>query len=93
VWSATLSPDCQNLYAVTHQHDTGSLVVLARDAAGDLTWLQTIKMGPNTAIPDITAPYYAVVSPDGKNVYVGSFTVDGEGFAVFQRDTTGEGFQ
>ena len=90
VWSATLSPDCQNLYAVTQQNYTGALVVLARDAAGDLTWLQTIKMGPNTAIPDITAPLFAVISPDGKNVYVNSNT-SGEGFAVFQRDTSGVG--
>jgi 6-phosphogluconolactonase (cycloisomerase 2 family) len=90
--SAALSPDCKNLYVVTLQGNSGSLVVLARDAAGDLTWLQTIKMGPNTAVPDITAPMYALPSQDGKNVYVDSFN-PGEGFVVFQRDTTGEGFQ
>jgi 6-phosphogluconolactonase (cycloisomerase 2 family) len=86
----TLSPDCKNLYAVTIEKYSGSLVVLARDAAGDLTWLQTIEMGPNTAIPDITQPDYALISPDGKNVYVESFG-SGEGFAVFARDTTGAG--
>jgi 6-phosphogluconolactonase (cycloisomerase 2 family) len=91
VWNATLSPDCKNLYAVTVENYSGSLVVLARDDAGDLTWLQTIEMGPHTAIPDITKPLYAVTSPDGKNVYVDSYATD-EGFVVFQRDTTGEGF-
>jgi 6-phosphogluconolactonase (cycloisomerase 2 family) len=91
VYFITLSPDCQNLYAVTQESYSGSLVVLARDAAGDLTWLQTILMGPNTAVPAITRPSDVVVSPDGKNVYVDSLGT-GEGFAVFQRDATGEGF-
>jgi 6-phosphogluconolactonase (cycloisomerase 2 family) len=91
VVNASLSPDCKNLYAVTQANFSGSLVVLARDDAGDLTWLQTIKMGPNTAIPDTTNPLYALTSPDGKNVYVSS-DASGEGFVVFQRDTTGRGF-
>jgi WD40 repeat protein len=92
VRSATLSPDCKNLYAVTQETANGSLVVLERDEAGDLTWLQTIPMGMGTAIPAISEPWYARTSADGKNVYVGSWA-DNEGFAVFQRDTTGAGFQ
>lgn len=90
VRSAALSPDCKNLYAVTQQTKNGSLVVLSRDDAGDLSWLQTIAMGQGESLFALTVPNHARVSLDGKNVYVDSSALD-EGFAVFARDTTGDG--
>jgi 6-phosphogluconolactonase (cycloisomerase 2 family) len=86
--SATLSPDCKTLYAVTQHGQGGSLVVLARDDAGDLSWLQTIPMGPGTPIDVITQPWYALTSADGRSVYVAS-QATGEGLVVLRRDTTG----
>jgi hypothetical protein len=88
VRSVTLSADCKNAYAVTQQGANGSLVVLARDDAGDLSWIETIPMGQGTSIFAITEPWYARLSADGKNVYVSSWA-SGEGFAVFHRDPTG----
>jgi 6-phosphogluconolactonase (cycloisomerase 2 family) len=88
VWSVTVSPDCKNLYAVTHDAASASIVVLARDDAGDLTWLETLPVGPGTPRSAITEPWYARTSADGKNVYVNSWAPR-EGLLVFQRDTTG----
>jgi 6-phosphogluconolactonase (cycloisomerase 2 family) len=89
--AAALSPDCKTLYAVTQDDPNGSIVVMARDDAGDLTWLQTIPMGPGSPLFAITAPWYVRVSADGKNVYVTSIS-SGQGLVVFARDTTGAGF-
>jgi DNA-binding beta-propeller fold protein YncE len=93
VRSLTMSADCQNVYATTAApppQTSGSLVVLARDAAGDLTWLQTIPTGMGTPLDALELPRYTVLSPDGKNVYLVTDN-GGQGLAVFRRDTTGTG--
>jgi hypothetical protein len=92
VRSLTMSADCRNVYATTtiFGSTSGALVVLARDPAGDLTWLQTIKTGMGTSIDALVSPRYTVLSPDGKNVYLVTDN-GGQGLAVFRRDTTGTG--
>jgi DNA-binding beta-propeller fold protein YncE len=86
--SVAVSPDGRNVYATAL--DTDALVVFRRDArTGRLTQGGCIA---GTALPGCTTgraldgPDVVVVSPDGANVYVGSFL--GNAVAAFARDAS-----
>ncbi len=82
--SIALSADCRSAYAVAGTAPSRSLVVMARASSGDLSWVQTFPTGPGSDLPGLTAPVYARVAADGKNVYV--FSSDGDAaIAVLQR--------
>ncbi|WP_422923846.1 PKD domain-containing protein [Singulisphaera sp. PoT] len=70
VSSIAVSPDGNYLYAASQQD--GALTVFSRDPwSGSLTFVQTLKGSPDR-MQGLIAADAVVVSPDGKNVYVGS---------------------
>jgi DNA-binding beta-propeller fold protein YncE len=87
--SVAVSPDGRNVYATAL--DSDAVVTFARNArTGELTQSGCVA---GVALPGCTAgraldgPDVVVVSPDGENVYVGSFL--GNAVAVFARSTRG----
>jgi DNA-binding beta-propeller fold protein YncE len=88
--SVAVSPDGRNVYATSR--GSNSITVFRRDrSSGALTQLP-VGAGCISGLPvpacsrgrALVAPDVVVVSPDGKNVYVGSFF--GNAVAVFDRD-------
>jgi fibronectin-binding autotransporter adhesin len=87
--SIAISPDGRNLYATSR--NSNALTVFQRGKGGRLTQLP-IGFGCISGLPvpvcasgrALVGPDVVVISPDGKNVYVGSFF--GNAIAVFNRD-------
>jgi 6-phosphogluconolactonase (cycloisomerase 2 family) len=78
----TVSPDGHNVYVVS-QTDHG-LSVFRREADTDsLIFLQMVKNSAN-GVTGINEPKYAIVSPDGENVYVTGYASNS--IAVFNRN-------
>ncbi len=90
--SVALSPNDKFLYATSRASD--SVTAFRRNAStGALTQLKSGGCFSGAPIPGcasgraLVAPDVLVVSPDGENVYVGSFF--GNAIAIFKREKTG----
>ncbi len=87
--SIAISPDGRNVYATSR--NSNALTVFQRGKGGRLTQLP-VGFGCISGLPvpvcasgrALVGPDVVVISPDGKNVYVGSFF--GNAIAVFNRD-------
>ncbi|HET6998976.1 MAG TPA: beta-propeller fold lactonase family protein [Solirubrobacterales bacterium] len=87
--SIAISPDGKNVYATSR--NSNALTVFQRGKGGQLTQLP-VGFGCISGLPvpvcasgrALVGPDVLVISPDGKNVYVGSFF--GNAIAVFNRD-------
>jgi DNA-binding beta-propeller fold protein YncE len=82
------SPDGASVYAASEQDD--SVQTFARAANGSLTptacFTQSGTTGSDCTVVDgLSGPIAAVVSPDGKNVYIGGKTA----IAIFKRSSGG----
>jgi 6-phosphogluconolactonase (cycloisomerase 2 family) len=80
--SIAISPDGHNLYAA--DRDSNGVLIYSRNTStGELTYVGRYAEGSSD---NVTEARVVFVSPDGKNVYVGS-QIGGENLAVFSRDS------
>ncbi|MBN1886894.1 MAG: beta-propeller fold lactonase family protein [Thermoflexales bacterium] len=80
--SVMVSPDGKQVYA-TSQYDSAVAVFSRNATTGRLTFIAAYKDGEN-GLDGLAAARSAAVSPDGKNVYVASFSDNA--VALFGRD-------
>jgi len=87
--SVTVSPDGNHVYTTGHAHGAqadDAVAVFRRDAdSGELTPVEVIRDGPGDE-NWLKGAHTAVVSPDGKNVYIASRVGGNDPLTVFDRD-------